>query len=371
MRLMPIDVIVNGMVLGRPIYDDNNRIILNAGVQLTNGLLKKLINIGYTKLYIEDSDTFGIEIQEIIPETVKRKKIKEIKDIYSDLANTSTNSKLTPYRGIGVKFENIFKELFGHLQNNKDLVISMSDIYTADSYLFTHSINVGVYAIIMAILDNKRYEYTKEIGIGAMLHDVGKLKIDKKLLDNPNKLTEAEMQEVNEHCKYGFDIIKKQGLSAVSAHCALQHHEKFDGTGYPRNLKGKDGINEVGRILAVVDVFDSLTSNKAYRNAYLPNESLEYLFAHSGSHFDPYYVMMFSKHVNIYPIGMPVVLSNGDVGVISRINSHNLQRPVILVLEHENKKVSPYELNLEDHLNVTIVECNLNVHKVPTQKPSL
>ena len=368
MRLMLINDVKDDMVLGRPIYNDNNKIILNAGVKLTGGLIKRLVTMGYSKIYIEDQETYGIDIQEIIPEEVKRKNIKEIKNMYEMLSSDSSKSLLMNYKGIGAKFESIFKELFGYLSNSNELVISLSDIFTVDSYLFSHSVNVGVYTIILAIIDNKRYEYARDVGIGAMLHDVGKLKIDKKILDKPGKLSAEEKQEIDKHSKYGFDIIREQGLSSVSAHCAYQHHEKFDGTGYPRQLKGREGINEVGRIVAVADVFDALTSDRPYRAAHLPSDALEYLFANSGTHFDPYYVGLFAKHVNIYPIGMPVVLSNGDKGVISRINANNLQRPIVLVLEHEYQMAPPYELNLEENLNVTVVECNLSAHKLPIAK---
>lgn len=362
---MLIDDVKDGMTLGRPIYNANNKVVLNAGVILSSSLINRLVDLGFSKVYIEDAETHGIEIQEIVPEDVKRKNIKEIKSVYEQIFTNSSKSTKLAYKGIGAKFESIFKELYSYLKDSNDLVISLTDIFSLDSYLFAHSINVGIYAVILAILDNKRDSYTKDIGIGSMLHDVGLLKIDKKILDKKSNLTDEERQKINEHCKLGFDIIREQGISSVSANCALQHHEKFDGTGYPRQLKGKDEINEVGRILAVADVFDALTADRPYRPAYLPSEALEYLFAHSGTHFDPYYVNMFAKHVNIYPVGMPVVLSNSDKGVISRINSHNLQRPIVLVIEHEHQTVAPYELDLECNLNVTIVECNLNAHKIP------
>ncbi len=363
LRLMLISDVKDGMTLGRSVYNANNKVILNSGVKLSNSIIRKLGDLGFSKIYIEDEETYGIEIQEMIPEAIKRQNVKEVKQVFDQLFTQSTKTINLKYKGIASKFESIFKELYSYLRDNGDLVITLSDFFSMESYLFTHSINVGIYSVILAILDNKRDTYTKDIGVGAMLHDVGLLSVDKKILDKKGNLTDEEKQIIDDHCKSGFDIIRQQGMSSVSAHCAYQHHERFDGSGYPRKLRGKDEINEVGRILAVADVFDALTSDRPYRPAHLPNEALEYLFAHTGSHFDPYFVNLFARHVNIYPVGMPVVLSNGDKGVISNIHANNLQRPVVLVLEHENRSVSPYELDLEQNLNVTVVECNLNAHK--------
>lgn len=134
----------------------------------------------------------------------------------------------------------------------------------------------------------------------------------------------------------------------------MQHHEKFNGTGYPRKLRGTD-IHEFGRILAVPDVYDALTSNRVYRPAMLPNEAVEYLFTQSGSHFDPEFVKLFLNHINIYPNGTPVQLSNGLEGVVAKANPHNLQRPVVLALSENGHKLDPYELDLSKELHITIV----------------
>jgi HD-GYP domain-containing protein (c-di-GMP phosphodiesterase class II) len=192
-----------------------------------------------------------------------------------------------------------------------------------------------------------------------MLHDIGKLQIDKAILDKPGKLTDEERNEVERHCRLGYDMLIKQvELSATSAHCALQHHEKYDGSGYPQRLRGQE-IHEFGRLLAVPDVYDALTSNRVYRKAFLPHEAMEFLYSNVGNHFDKQWVDLFIHHVNIYPNGLTVQLSNGAKGVVARSNEGNLQRPVILVLEEEGAPVTPHELNLAEQLNVVITGCDV------------
>lgn len=119
-------------------------------------------------------------------------------------------------------------------------------------------------------------------------------------------------------------------------------------------------------MLAVPDVYDALTSNRVYRKAMMPNEAVEYLYAQSGSHFDPEYVRLFLKHINVYPNGTPVRLSNGLEGVVAKPNIHNLQRPVVLILSEFGYKVSPHELDLSSELGVTIVACGTHEQGLAT-----
>ena len=162
------------------------------------------------------------------------------------------------------------------------------------------------------------------------------------------------------HTEYGFEILRKDpSVSLLSAHCALQHHEKLDGTGYPRGLKG-DEIHPYGKILAVADVFDALTSNRPYRKAMLPHEAMEILYGETYTHFDPKYVKTFQRSVATYPVGLTVKLNTGETGVVVHYEMGAPNRPTVRVLNDPtgDSVDKPYEIDLAKHPSIMITECD-------------
>ncbi|KPV42422.1 hypothetical protein AN477_17650 [Alicyclobacillus ferrooxydans] len=358
MRMVSIRNLESGCVLAKPILGSDGRILLQSGVVLTSGYIRRLQLMNFNYVYIQDSDTYDIQIEETISLEVQQEVVSRIKNIYDSLADPKGNQQLIDSGKLGREFTNIFKTLFQSLMSDHSFIVNLSAIYTSDAYLYTHCMNVGTMASVLGMAAGFNNDRVFKFGLGAMLHDIGKIKVNQGILNKPGKFTEEERAEIEKHCELGYEmLIKQPDIPSVSAHCALQHHEKFDGTGYPRKLRGSE-IHEFGRILAIPDVYDALTSNRVYRPAMLPHEAVEYLFAQSGSHFDPEFVRLFLNHINIYPNGTPVQLSNGLYGVVARANSHNLQRPVILALNDNGHKITPYELDLSQELHITIVGRN-------------
>lgn len=358
MRLLSVDAIESGQVLGKPILGPKGNVLLQVGVSLTPAYIRRLKQMDVTYVFIQDPETYDIEVNETVAPEVQREAVTKIERVYHKMLDPRQNTKVIESGEIGEQFSQIFKLMFNSLSKDKTFLINLNTIYSSDSYLYTHCMNVGTMACILGMARGFNEDRIKKLGLGAMLHDIGKLSISQDILNKPGTLTEEERAEVERHCELGYNILVKQAtVPTTSAHCALQHHEKFDGTGYPRKLKGTE-IHEFGRILAVPDVYDALTSNRVYRKAILPHEAAEFLFAGSGTHFDPDFVQLFMKHINIYPNGLSVELSNGVAGVVARPNPETLQRPVVLVLTEEGHQVKPYELDLSRELNVTIVACN-------------
>ena len=359
MRIVEMARVQPGMRLARPLFAGDGRILLQEGVHLSSGYIQKLANLGFAYVYIDDAKTSEVEIFDAVDGQVRQEVVAKIKRVFDKMSDPKQVSKVIHSGELGREFVNLFGILFDSIRDNHTFVLNLSAIYSSDAFLYTHCMNVGILASFLGMAHGYREERIKQLGPGAMLHDIGKLLIESSILDKPGKLTQEEREAVEHHCELGYDILRKQpDLPAPSAHCALQHHEKYDGTGYPQQLKGQD-IHDFGRLLAVPDVYDALTSNRVYRPAVLPHEALEFLFAHTGSHFDPQFVHLFAKCVNIYPNGLPVQLSTGAQGVIARANDGNLQRPVVLVLEEQGREVEPYEMDLVKHINVTITRCEL------------
>ncbi|MFA6808906.1 MAG: HD-GYP domain-containing protein, partial [Eubacteriales bacterium] len=190
-----------------------------------------------------------------------------------------------------------------------------------------------------------------------IMHDIGKTMISRDIINKKGRLKEEEYAEIKKHCLFGFDVIRKnRDFSLHSAHVALQHHEQWLGTGYPRGIKGED-IHEYGRIAAVADVYDALTSVRPYRGAMQPYEAYEYIVAQSGYQFDPEIVRIFMKCVAVYPLGTGVLLSNGQRGNVIRQNPGFSTRPVVRVIYQGDEPLdNPVDYDLAKHLSLMITK---------------
>jgi HD-GYP domain-containing protein (c-di-GMP phosphodiesterase class II) len=231
-----------------------------------------------------------------------------------------------------------------------------------DDYTFAHSVNVCVLSIISGIGLGYSISRLKELGVGAILHDIGKLKVPQELLKKPSQLTVEEFEEIKKHTIYGYEILKNnKKVSMVSAFIAFGHHERYDGSGYPLQLKG-ESIHHCARIVAVADVYDALTSDRVYRKKIKPHEAIEYILSLSAHHFDEEIVQSFIRFVAIYPVGTGVILNTKERGVVISENKDMPTKPVIRVVYSEKgKKVSKYyEIDLSSSKNVFITEaCEL------------
>jgi HD-GYP domain-containing protein (c-di-GMP phosphodiesterase class II) len=204
-------------------------------------------------------------------------------------------------------------------------------------------------------LDNKNLF---RLGLGAILHDIGKGKIPTEILLKPGPLTEEEFNIMKSHTTYGYEIIKNSSnLDMVTANIALQHHEHWDGNGYPLHLKEND-INVFARIVTICDIYDALTANRVYRGRILPHEAAEYIINSNGVIADPSLTKNFVQNVAMYPIGATVLLSTGEIGRVSEIHNAMPLRPVIDIFAHRDseKRILEHKLNLMDELTIFIVD---------------
>jgi len=248
------------------------------------------------------------------------------------------------------------------LISNREIFQKLSELKKVDDYTFEHSISVCVLSLVIGISMNYGTDKLNEIGAGAILHDIGKLKISREILQKPSELTYAEFNEIKKHTLYGYQFLKNTpGISPVAAYIALSHHERYDGSGYPMQLKG-DKINKLARIVAVADVFDALSSDRVYRKKLRPQEIIEY-FTETGSHnFDPEVVDIFVSLVSMYPAGTNVVLNTGERGVVVSNNRGLPLSPVVRVkCDGNNNRLKMYlkdyyEINLEDYCEINLAD---------------
>lgn len=359
MRLLSLDQCQSGSKLGKAIYNENGKILLAEGIELTDTFIEKLKKYNIATIYIEDEVSEGIEIVESIPDELRVEAINTIKVGLSDLAQLSVthpNIQGMMKSGRAIRsFQKIFRGIISCLTENRAAINLLATTKIQEYYVYSHSLNVAIYACQLALENGLPLKDIEEIGLGAMLHDLGKLYIPRDILHKPGKLTDEEFEQVKLHCELGFETIRKiHEISLPVAHCAYQHHERIDGSGYPRGLKG-DEIHRYAKIISVIDVFDAVTSPRVYRSAVLPHKGLELLYSGSGTQFESRQVELFKKCIAVYPQGLTVKLNDGRVGIVSEYNFHAVGRPQIRIIQdEEQQEVKPYEIDLASYENLTL-----------------
>lgn len=354
MRLISLENIIDEThSLAKTILSEDGQVLLRSGTKLTLSLVKRLKERGIPFVYIEDSLTEGIEVPDVISLETRQMALQKTSRLMFKLLSKKSRDFISPEN---FDIRDVVSEIINDIQAHPASMYNLVNMQSMDDYLFHHSVNVGILAIIMGT----RMHYTKdrlvELGIGATLHDVGKTLIPLEILNKPGRLSDEEYEIMRQHPVHGFHILKEQfTIPLVSAHIAFQHHERWNGSGYPRGLVGKQQ-HEYARITAIADVYDALISKRSYRDSYLPHEALELLFGAGDYHYDYDLVKLFRDNIAIYPVGMSILLMDGRVAVISKENRITPQRPRVRVItDHERKPVkSSYEVDLNMDTDIFI-----------------
>lgn len=366
MRLMPIHMCQSGMRLGKKIYNEDGLVLLNEHIELTSRLLDRLKKNGIDFVYIEDPRTDDIEIKELISDETKQTAMKTIRTSFRRLME-EPDRKSTYNHYLGKEFRNVMKLIIEDMSKNEDAMIMLTQMNQTDYYLYQHSLNVCIYSATLGIASGYSEDQLMVLGLGSLLHDIGKVKVPLDILNKPSKLSDEEMDLVKSHAEWGYQILKEEpNIPLVSAHCAFQHHERWNGSGYPRGIEGAD-IHDFARIIGIVDSYDAMTTHRSYRRTLLPHQAMEILFTGSGTLYEQEKIALFRDKVAIYPLGITVGLSTGETGVVVDINSKAPHRPIIRVIQDPYGKDvhAPYEIDLSKHLNLMISSVNeINIEQM-------
>ena len=362
MRLVPIECVRENSLLGRNIYTANGSCLLRSGLMLTNSMLNKIKEHNIFSLYIID-DYSSAEIEDIIKPELRQKSISVIKETFSEIERISsihnferrsfdeyTSKEIDYFESI----DKIAEELLDSVLSNKNVLLSLIDIKSMDNYTYAHSVNVAVIALVLGISLNLSKRNLTYLCIGALIHDIGKSFIPKGILNKPGALTQEEFKIMKTHSTLGYNFLGKFfEFSSYIKLIVLQHHERFDGLGYPNCTCGKD-ISYLARIVSIADVYDALTSDRPYKRAMCPSDALEYLMCNAGTIFDYDMISTFCKVVIPFPQGTIVSLSNGDIGVVEKTIPNFPLRPIIKIVKSESSSNIGSKVNLIDNLSIVI-----------------
>lgn len=224
----------------------------------------------------------------------------------------------------------LVEEISNSVLRNPGALISLARLKTADDYTFMHSVAVCALMIALARQLGLDEQQTREAGMAGLLHDLGKAMIPLEILNKPGKLTDEEFAIVKTHPLEGYKLLLNgKGVSNITKDVCLHHHEKVDGSGYPRALSA-DKISLFAKMGAICDVYDAVTSNRPYKAGWDPGESLKRMAEWKG-HFDPLIFQAFVKSLGIYPIGSLVRLASGKLGVVIEQGDKSLLTPKVKV----------------------------------------
>ena len=353
MRFIPTSCLREGMTLSRSLYGKNDNLLLAKDTVLTQQYIDGIIKLNCNGIYIEDNLSKDIEIIETISESLRMETIRSIKNVFIYNPNSI---QMVNSDEIKKSIINIVDEII----NNKNLMINMIDLKVFDNYTYYHSANVAVLSIVMGVALGLNKDELFKLGLGALLHDIGKVFIDKEIINKNGRLTREEFDEIKKHPGHGFRYVREkfEDIPIHSYVAILDHHEKYDGTGYPNGKKG-ESISLFGRIVSIADVYDALTSDRPYRKALIPAEAMEYAMGASGSLFDPNIVKVFVKKIAPYPVGTCVKLSNGYTGIVLKNSESCCLRPKVRIFMNNDGAVDTFEIDLKNdrrYINTTIVD---------------
>lgn len=359
MRLVAIEFCQENMELARTIYNQDGRPLLRQGTTLTGNIIERLKKYGVSTLYVEDELSEGIEVEESIPVELRIEAESTVRQSFQEVICHAKGSNLLGHSKMVKRFTSVFNEIFNYIKKNKTALNLISSVHVNDHYVYSHSLNVTIYTTQLALNTKLKNDHVRQLGVGTLMHDIGKSLIPSKILNKPGQLTDEEYEIVKKHTELGFEFLRKQHeIPLLAAHCAYQHHERLDGSGYPRGLKG-DEIHPFAKIIAVADVFDAVTTNRVYRKAMLPHQGLEILYGGSGTQFDAQLIKRFRDNVAIYPTGVTVTLSTGETGIVSHYNYKTAGRPKVRIIRDRDQAPvqQPHEIDLSKTLNVQITGC--------------
>lgn len=246
--------------------------------------------------------------------------------------------------------EPLVERMVGSILRNRDAILILSRVKRKDDYTFQHS--VGVCALMMSFVRSIGFEgrIIEEIGIGGLLHDIGKMMVPEEILNKPGKLTEDEFKIMKEHVELGLEVLEQYPeITPAALIVTGQHHERMDGSGYPAGLKG-DEITQFGQMAAIVDIYDAVTSNRVYHTAMEPAEALRKMFEWSPKALNRDLVDQFVRTLGIYPVGTLVRLKSNRLAVVLSRGKQDPMKPAVsVVMETQGRRlIGPQYLNLED-----------------------
>lgn len=319
-----IEAAENGMVVAEDIYNRMGAVVVGINAILDKNIIERLKRLGISeiKVFEKNGDPEAADTDKIFLDKYM-KNVVLIRDIMLDVQE----GKPIDERKVDLVTDSILEKDIQY----KDIIREIYDGASASKYEYTHCVNVSMLSMLIGKcmgVDGKRLELLVKT---ALMHDIGKCKISESILGKRSVLTPEELVEVRKHPWYGSELLRSINWFVGEAYeGVVKHHEREDGSGYPRGLKG-ESIGEFAKIIAVADVFDAMTSDKAYKNKSNPFDVFEYMEGEAKEKMNPRVVSAFIQNAAECYIGDMFFLDNGDQCEIIHINPKAVSKPIVRI----------------------------------------
>lgn len=328
MRLELINSVKENEYLGKSILSNEGTVLLRAGVKLTSTYINRLKNLGVLYVYVEDERLADVEVEDERLFELKSVTLKSMSSVIKSIHDCNGKKLRDSLSSV--------ENLVNYIIDTGDVNNSLFDIKTHDNYTYMHSLDTCIMSTFLGVSANLDRWEMKDLAVGAILHDIGKTKIDAAIINKPGKLTPEEYDEMKKHPAFGGEMLRKNySISDIAVNIVEQHHERVDGKGYPLGLCG-NSISKYAKIVCICDVYDAVSNNRSYRAKFKPNDAYELILSGSGTSFDEKMICNFKNTFAIFPLGCKVKLSNGEEGYVIRQNKGFPDRPVIRIFKEVN-----------------------------------
>lgn len=356
-----------GEKLGKTIYNERGDVLLMRGAGMTDRTVRSMLDRGFGAVFVLDGIADDVEPHEIISEHLRDAATANVRGMHDLLSQASREQRHDAARhgahvlndvriDVDKRTETQVKSLYGFAEAivsevlETDLLLGIGSLKSHDSYTFQHSVDVSVYGVMLGRKMALERDYLRELAIAGLFHDVGKIFIEEQILQKPGRLDEEEMKVVMAHPTLGFKLLKHLQLQTPRPrHVVLQHHERQDGTGYPHHRVGSNQVHRTDRerfdpqrinlmaeIVAVVDVYSALVSDRPYRPAYNTRTVLAELRREAGHHLNAELVDLFLAMLPMYAIGSYVRVrggrADGHLGIVVQTPEKHANRPIVRLL---------------------------------------
>lgn len=359
MRLAQVSHQLIGNQLTEPVFTEHGSMLLQKGTVVNNAIIEKLLSHNVNVVHVIDKTLKGIVHQPIIPKPQMAIAVQKVKDVFQDVLNQDHLGvkAVIPQEHFALVKE-VVSMLLDIIEKSENILYSVVELIGIDSYTHRHNVNVAVLSILTAKAMGYKKHEMRDIALGALLHDIGKARINQEIIQKPSRLNDEERSLVEQHPVLGYKLIEHiESLPYLSKQIVYLHHEKLDGSGYPLGLKGIE-IPEYVQIVTVCDMYDAMTTNRIYREK-MPNyQALDILMAECIFKISAHILKKLVGTIQMFPPGTGVVLSDERVGIVASYKSYNPSRPRVRILNLDAivHHLDVVEVDLEKHQTLFIVD---------------
>ncbi|EGO65594.1 HD-GYP domain-containing protein [Acetonema longum] len=328
MRSITLDEIQPGMHLSKPLISADGMVLLHEGIEVKERYIRYLRNNDITSLFIGEPEieNAAAATEEDFYDASHRQEAISTAQEAVDRFRVGKGIQLT-------RVKSIVSDLINQLDRNPENMVHLLDIRRKEDYMFDHAVNTCILSIMTGLAMGYDAGQLEELGLAAIFHDIGKVKFPKYLaLQFPDYLTIKEREEYRRHPFYSLEILRQNyTLPTGVVNACFQHHERWNGSGYPMGLK-EDAISEYAQIISIADAYERLLTGLPHRLPTPVYYAVAILNKAAGEYFNPAIVDKFNQNVAIYPMGKTVRLSNQQTGMILGVGINSKTTPVVRIL---------------------------------------